>query len=95
MKVIFQHVPPVKYRIKTVLYMYGQYLVKIKNEVSRIKNSAPQKMSSMEDVFNWYSQTALPNPVNFPEQYFVKHEREWKLIRPVGDCEMVILRLID
>ena len=75
--------------------MYGQYTVKIKNEPVRTNNSAPKKMSSMEEVFDWYSRTIHLIPANFSEQYFTKSERQWQLIRPVGDCEMVVLELID
>ena len=74
--------------------MYGKYSVKIKGDKEIVKKSNEQ-MSSMTEVFNWYSQTVHPNPANLPEQCFEKGEREWRLIRPVGDCEIVVLELID
>lgn len=73
--------------------MHGQYVVNVAGENERAVSSKIP-MSSMEEVFHWYSQTALPNPVRLSEQCFEKvSEREWRLKEPQGDCEMIVLRL--
>ena len=75
--------------------MYGQYVVKVAGEAKREERSK-EPMSSMEEVFNWYSRTVLPIPVRLSEQCFEKFsEREWRLKEPQGDCEMIVLRLLD
>ena len=74
--------------------MYGQYVVKVAGEPER-KVCSPKPLSSMEEVFDWYAKTARPNPVKLPRERFEElSSREWRLRNPVGDCEMVVLKLI-
>ena len=75
--------------------MVGQYTYKVKGEPQKSKESVVE-LSSMDEVYNWYSNVAVPNPINLPIEYFIKvSDKEWQLKKAVGDCEMVILRLID
>ena len=75
--------------------MYGQYIIKIKDQAEWVETSN-EPLSSMEEVFDWYAKTARPNPVKLSKERFEElSSREWRLRNPVGDCEMVVLKLID
>lgn len=74
--------------------MHGQYIAKVNGEPEKSKTSDIQ-LSSMEEVFDWYIKTIRVIPLSFSEESFEKTDSEWRLKKAEGDCESVILKLID